>query len=135
MRKLTDHIVPGKVHCNTIDCTDAPGDGGAHHRYEITGFDTIGNKSSTDSEGLQNRHTRLVMMFQNGPIGEGNPPNGIHQEDLLAICIHRLRCFQDGPFKCRENAIALTHLEDALMWLQKRTRDRMARGVEGTHAV
>jgi hypothetical protein len=37
-----------------------------------------------------------------------------------------------GTYACKENACALTHLEEALMWLQKRTRDRMARGVEGT---
>lgn len=40
-----------------------------------------------------------------------------------------------GKYACRENALALTALEEALMWLQKRTRDRLARGVEGTHAV
>ena len=40
-----------------------------------------------------------------------------------------------GQYACRENACALTHLEEAMMWLQKRTRDRMARGVEGTHKV
>jgi hypothetical protein len=41
--------------------------------------------------------------------------------------------FQSGEYACRENAIALTHIQDAMMWLQKRTRDRMARGVEGTN--
>jgi hypothetical protein len=34
-------------------------------------------------------------------------------------------------FSCRENAIALTKIQEAMMWLQKRTRDRVARGVEG----
>lgn len=28
---------------------------------------------------------------------------------------------------------ALTHLEDAMHWLQHRTRERVARGVEGTN--
>ena len=37
--------------------------------------------------------------------------NGIHNEDLLVIVIDRLRGFQSGPFKCRENAIAITKLE------------------------
>lgn len=54
-------------------------------------------------------------------------------EALLAVIIDRLQCFQAGPYACRENAIALTKLEEAMMWLQKRTRDRLARGVEGTH--
>jgi hypothetical protein len=52
---------------------------------------------------------------------------------LLAIVIDRLRGFQSGDFKCRENTVALTHIETALMWLQKRTRDRSARGVEGSY--
>lgn len=52
----------------------------------------------------------------------------------MAVQIDRLRSFQKGQYACRENAIALTHMEEALMWLQKRTRDRLARGVEGTSA-
>ena len=55
------------------------------------------------------------------------------EEALLAIVIDRLRSFQKGPFSCRENAIALTHCEEALMWLQRRTVERIKRGVEGTH--
>lgn len=40
-----------------------------------------------------------------------------------------------GKYASRENACSLTHTEESLMWLQKRTRDRVARGVEGTHKV
>ncbi len=72
------------------------------------------------------------IQFPNGPITKPEDMNGITNEALLAVLIDRMRGFQSGQFACRDNAIALTHLEDALMWLQKRTRDRMARGVEGT---
>jgi hypothetical protein len=75
----------------------------------------------------------LWIRFQNGPIRDSGV-NGVSQEALLAIVIDRLRAFQRGPYLCRENAIALTHLEDALGWLQRRTRDRLKRGVEGTLA-
>jgi hypothetical protein len=68
--------------------------------------------------------------FQNGPIKEFGV-NGCQNEDLIAIVIDRLRCFQKGQFSCRENAIALTKLEEALLWLDKRTADRKARNVEG----
>jgi hypothetical protein len=44
-----------------------------------------------------------------------------------------MRGFQSGQFACRDNAVALTKLEEAMMWLQKRTRDRMSRGVEGVN--
>jgi hypothetical protein len=72
------------------------------------------------------------VRFQNGPIKE-NGINGVTQEVLLAIVIDRLRSFQAGEFVCRENAVALTLVETALMWLHKRTHDRMRRGVEGTN--
>jgi hypothetical protein len=138
-RILTDHIVEGGSanHQLTIAVLAEPGAGGANHRYEITGFDAGGNPSSRiEGDGyLASLHldTHLTVLFQNGPIKEFGV-NGITQEALLAIVIDRLKCFQEGPFRCRENAIALTHLEDALMWLQRRTRARIARGVEGTCA-
>ena len=72
------------------------------------------------------------IKFQNGPILEFGV-NGISNESLLAIVEDRLAGFQSGEFACRENAIALIKLQEAMMWLQKRTRDRMARGVEGTN--
>jgi hypothetical protein len=51
------------------------------------------------------------------------------------MVIDRLNGFQSTDFKCRENAIAITKLEEALMWLRKRTQDREIRGVEGSHIV
>lgn len=70
------------------------------------------------------------VSFQKGPVKE-NGVNGCHNEDLISIVIDRLQSFQNGEFSCRENAIAITKLEEALMWLNKRTADRKARGVEG----
>lgn len=135
MRTLTDHKLNGLNEALDISVNDQPGSGGANHRYDITGFDTAKNPSSISSEGYQSSFSRLIVLFQNGPIAEAGGVNGISQEALMAILIDRLRAFQTGPFACRENAVALTHLETALMWLQKRTRDRMARGVEGKSQV
>ena len=133
MRTLTDHIVSNDQSVQlTIELTDEPGQGGANHRYEITGFDTETNPANRDKFGYKVSYSREVIVFQNGPIKEVGV-NGITGEALLAIQIDRLRSFQAGPYACRENALALTNLEQALMWLQKRTRDRLARGVEGTH--
>lgn len=72
--------------------------------------------------------------FQEGPIQESGV-NGAHNEDLLMIVIDRLQGFQSSDWNCRENAIALTKIEEALLWLNKRTRDRQSRGVEGTHKI
>ena len=38
-------------------------------------------------------------------------------------------------FPCRENSIAITKLEEALMWLNKRKQDSEERGVEGYNKV
>jgi hypothetical protein len=135
MRTLTDHIVSGDQAVQlAIEITDQPGQGGANHRYEISGFDTTGNPSSRDGAGYHANYSREVIIFQNGPIKE-NGVNGITQEALLAIVIDRLRSFQAGPFACGENAIALSSCEEAMRQLQKRTRARIARGIEGTNTL
>jgi hypothetical protein len=72
--------------------------------------------------------------FQEGPIGEAGV-NGVMNEDLLAMVLVRLKSFQDSPFSCKENAMAITKIEEALLWLRKRTMGREQRGVEGTHKL
>lgn len=56
--------------------------------------------------------------------------DGTTNEELLEILINRLDTL-NKKFPCRENAIALTNMETALLWLNKRTADRMKRNVEG----
>lgn len=124
MRTITDHKLNGLNEAINIIVMDEPGAGGACHEYRIEPITLSGDHP----EGAVNP---CIIMFQKGPIQEAGV-NGISVESLIAVVIDRLRSFQAGPYACRENAIALTHLEDSLMWLQKRTRDRLARGVEGT---
>lgn len=57
--------------------------------------------------------------------------DGTTNEEVLKVLIDRMNSMQmKAP--CRENSIVITKLEECLMWLEKRTRDRQARGVEGT---
>ncbi len=67
--------------------------------------------------------------FQNGPVKE-HGVNGITNEALLAIILHRLRVLNQ-TYPCRENSLAITNIEQGLMWLERRTQDRQKRGVEG----
>ena len=60
--------------------------------------------------------------------------DGTTNEELLEILIDRLN-YLNNKFPCRENAVAITHIETALLWLNKRTNDRLKRGVEGRHAA
>ena len=103
-----------------VVCLDEPGAGNACHVYEVIDRD----------RPLADGNVLGSVYFQRGPIQE-NGVNGVQNEDLLNIVVDRLRGFQSGQFSCRENAIALTKIEEALMWLNKRTADRQCRGVEG----
>lgn len=124
-RELTNHKVNGLNEALAIVVLDEPGQGNACHRYVVCRpMDAFNQELNSPI------HTEIN--FQNGPIAEAGV-NGISQEALLAIVEDRLLGFQSGQFACRENAIALTKIQEAMMWLQKRTRDRMARGVEGTN--
>lgn len=134
MREIRSHIVNPANDKLKIEVTDEPGAGGANHRYEITGCDPRTNPSALELSGIKGEHDGFLLLFQNGPIAE-HGVNGITQEVLLAIIIDRLQCFQKGPFACRENALALTKLEEAKHWLFSRTLERMQRGVEGTNKV
>lgn len=81
----------------------------------------------------------LAIKWQNGPLGRDEDridANGAFVETLIAATIQRIQYYQTangGKFACRENALAITKLEEAGMWLDKRTNDREARKVEGTH--
>jgi len=80
----------------------------------------------------------IEIEWQNGPLGRGvdrQEPNGAFVEGVITAAIQRIAYYQNSKFNCRENAIALTHLETALLWLNKRTADREARNVEGTHTA
>ncbi len=52
-------------------------------------------------------------------------------EDHLKAALNRLKT-KNAELPCRENSLAITKIEEALMWLDHRTKDRQARGVEGT---
>lgn len=130
-RELTSHKVNGLNEALQIEVLDEPGQGNACHEYKIGTVEPLNETDPTKASKLARAHCRIS--FQNGPILEVGV-NGISQEALLAVVEDRLLGFQTGPYACRENAIALTKVQEAMQWLLKRTRDRMARGVEGTHA-
>ena len=75
----------------------------------------------------------LSFTIQDGPIKE-NGVNGCQLTTLIAaakIMIEGL----NKKFPCRENAMTITKLEEALMWQKKRTNDRIARNVEGISKI
>lgn len=97
-------------------------------------FKVIAAKPDTEGEHKGQNLIVGVVNFQEGPIKE-NGVNGVANEDLLGMVLCRLESFQKSEYKCRENACAITKIEEALMWLRKRTNARVKRGVEGTSKV
>lgn len=71
-----------------------------------------------------------AIKFQEGTISD-NGKNGLQVEEALQQCVDRLLQYQ-SEVPCRENSIAITNIETAILWLNKRTQDRKERNVEGT---
>lgn len=101
---------------NSVYAVDDPGIGGANHEYLII---------LHDDEPIE-------IAFQHGPRNDPESIAGVLDTDLLEIVRDRLKGFQSGEFSCRENACALTHIEEALMWMNRRVEDRIERQVLGT---
>lgn len=72
----------------------------------------------------------ISFTIQNGPIKEFGV-NGCQVDEM----IHAAKLIIEGLNKnvpCRENSMAITKLDECLMWLKKRKDDRIKREVEGT---
>lgn len=72
------------------------------------------------------------IIWQEGTIKEAGV-NGCQVEDVLEECRARLSDLSNR-LPCRENSLALTKIQEAILWLNERTRERKSRGVEGTHS-
>ena len=112
---------------NQIHIVDVRGNGGANHIYDI--YKHCDDELITASEHI------LRVQFQNGARNLPDSIHGVLDVDLLEIVRHRLQCFQKGDFATRENAIALTHIEEALLWMNMRIENRIERNVLGTNNI
>ncbi len=93
------------------------------HKYELSNFE------KKDEKGQE------IQFIQKEPISEGSTElktvsDGTTNEEVLEMLIDRMNYLQ-SKFPCRENALVITKLEESLMWLNKRTADRVKRNVEG----
>ncbi len=97
------------------------------HLYELSNFenkDKVGQKIQfIQKEPKEEGSTELVTIS-----------DGTTNEELIEVLIDRIS-FLNSKFPCRENAIAITKLDEALLWLNKRTNDRIKRNVEGKQLV
>lgn len=81
-----------------------------------------------EQDGTQKFQTiTFYEMFE-----DGSWENGTTLEELLRVAYERLTAL-NTKFPCRENSLAITKIQEAIMWLETRTKDRVKRGVEGQH--
>ena len=112
----------------TVQAVGEPNRGGAHTLYHV--YSGVNGPNPEEPDALASVEV-CEIRFQDGHPGEVGY-NGILDSALLAVLIDRLKGFQSGPFSSREGAIALTKLEEALLWMDKRVANRTAQGVMNT---
>jgi hypothetical protein len=120
MEKL--NTIQKRYKLNTVVARGDKGNGNSYHEYQVIFGD------------LESGKYGIALQFQNGGRHFEGSEDGLTAEDLLEICRHRLQCFQTSEYSCTENAMALTHIEEALMWLNRRTEDRAERNVLGINS-
>lgn len=92
-----------------------PKGGNASHHYQaeikhVHGLDTV-----------------LSVQFQHGARDAlGSIPGATD-----AVVLDRYEGFQSGPHACRENALVVTKLQEAIHWMKHRADERARRGVLG----
>lgn len=128
MRTITTHHTNDANKAITLEADDRnPENGNASHVYSMHYLEYFKGNTRSSAQHQQ-------LSFQNGPIGEVGV-NGITNEVLLAVVIDRLEGFQSSKWANHYNEHALSLIKAALQHLELRTKEREARGVEGTHTV
>lgn len=96
------------------------------HRYELAFFE------KKEDAG------QVLQFIEKTPVAEGSTEfrtvhDGTTNEEVLEVVLDRLETM-NAKLPSRETSLAITHVETALMWCQRRTAKRQKRGVEGTMA-
>lgn len=91
------------------------------HNYELASF--------------EGGAPQMLQFIEKVPVAEGSTElrtvsDGTTNEEVISVLVDRLN-YLNGKFPCRENSLAITKLQEAFFWLQFRTANRVARGVEG----
>lgn len=98
------------------------------YKYELANFDNPA------------RPGQIIQFIEKAPVPVDTKERGFvfevvndgtTNEEVLMVLIDRLKGL-GKKLPCRENSIAVTKCEEALMWLEARSRDRKNRNVEGT---
>ncbi len=88
----------------------------------------VGNDGISDGDGLQ-------IQFCKGNKADETAmrQEGVFTESLIELARQYLTSVNVGELATRETSMAITKLDEALMWIDKRAKDRKLRNVEGTY--
>jgi hypothetical protein len=103
------------------------------HRYELENFENKGSEGQI-IQFIEKEEKVLSLDQKTNSIEKSlvTINDGTTNEEVLEVLINRLQVLS-AKLPSTETSIAIHKLEEALMWLNKRTQDRLKRGVEGTH--
>ncbi len=137
-------IFEASYDCNEISKEDATEQDWKEYTSFITLIDKDGElycNGDSDKKGLDialniikqaevgNFPIGVNFKLQSDPIKEVGV-NGVQITALIEVGLEMIKKL-NTRFPCRENAITITKLEEALMWQEARTKNREKRGVEG----
>ena len=74
----------------------------------------------------------VTFTIQSAPVSEVGE-NGCQATDMLEYVKNLFQSLND-TFPCRENALTITKIEEAIHWQDARTKDREKRKVEGKNS-
>ena len=109
---------------------------GAHHHYTLRRDLTPEESAILKVDGPMGVAMRRSLdvgdiVFQKGPRDVPDSIPGTLDGAIMAILIHRQKCFLEGPFASAQGAAILHHLQKALDLTIERAQERAKRGVLG----
>lgn len=86
------------------------------------------------NEGVENGTGANIIFCKGNKTDESIfRQEGVFTETLISVAKTYLESVNKGELATRETAMAITKLDEALMWIDKRTQDRILRGVQNTY--
>ena len=86
------------------------------------------------NEGLQDGEGATIHLCRGDKSDPTKPrQEGLFTETLLQVCKEYLEGVNKGELANRDTSMAITKIDEALLWIGKRAEDRKLREVQGTY--
>lgn len=98
-----------------------------HWAYNIPTYAVTG-------DGIEDCEQATILLCRGSKDDPTKPRQvGMFTESLLEVCRQYLTSQNVGEMATRETSQAITKIDEALMWINKRSEDRRMRGVQATY--